>query len=96
MNAQQVITMRRLWAANLTMKAMATEMHVKLRRVQRYIELNHHLFPARKGTKPRTAYVKQAVAEVRVLPSDRMRWITEQGASVTLPRVSFISCPRSA
>lgn len=97
MNAEQLRTASRLWKEGESGRIIAKTVGVKVNRLFDVAARYRHLFPKRlRAVEARTHFIAPVISEESELPHDRMRWVTESGATVTLPRISFIKCPRSA
>ena len=89
-----------LWARGSSIQHIAEQLGVTYYRVSREAQLDPNLFPSRGSTSNKFGYKvgeieADAIRWARSIPANCMRWTTESGAVVTLPRISLISCPRS-
>jgi GcrA cell cycle regulator len=95
LTADQMLTAHKMWLGGHPVKDIAEALGIKDRRVFDLAAKRRDLFPHRAGG-PR--YSRRFIVEA--MPADAradcMRWVTEQGATVTLPKISFIQCPRAA
>jgi hypothetical protein len=93
----QIYTASKLWRQGLLISDLAAQIRVTEYAFKACMAKNRDMFPRRHHQKGRI-YILGADDEapkIRREHKDRMRWTTESGAIVTLPRISLISCPRS-
>lgn len=98
MNAQQLRTASMMWRAGDRGNVIAKAVGVKVSRLFEVASRYRHMFPKRlRAVGERAHFIAPPSLDgiANAIPADRMRWITEDGASVTLPRVSGIECPRT-
>lgn len=96
MNAEKLRTASKLWRQGVPGREIAKTIGVKCRMLYDTAARYRSMFPKRHhAVEPRFSAPpiedEQKLSEVR---EGCMHWITETGASVTLPRISFIECPR--
>lgn len=95
MTEDQIIEASRLWKAGYLVDDIARQFLVEPQRIYRLAHTDRDLFPYRSRERIPKRWRWPSMTSLDPVPSDRMRWTTESGAIVTLPRISLISCPRS-
>src|SRR5690606_17714494 len=90
-----------MWKSGALAREVAAHLGVKIEALGMMCTRNRGLFPhrakhraGRKGNRVRTPQPTAEIAAPAENVTGRMQWITEDGVSVTLPRISLIECPR--
>lgn len=93
MNAEQRRLASKMWKDGELVTVIAKEFGVKVNRIYQIADRHRYQFPHRQfTTRRREKDIPPPPAPVT--KTDRMQWLTEDGAFVTLPKISFIECPR--
>lgn len=99
MRSDQLFEASRMWRSGKNGRTIAKTIGVKVSYLFETASKYRRLFP-RRVSRPDERLPSTHRLETEVdtaadeLPDDQMRWITEGGAYVTLPRISGIECPR--
>lgn len=106
MTEEQINIAASQWADGVQMIEIGNYLGLSRWQTLRLMEIYRHMFPKRairtgkygpKRDRNRDRRrTLDSVPKPKHLGPGQMAWITVSGAAVTLPRVSFISCPRSA
>lgn len=90
------LAMAKLWAKGKTAREIADANGTKLERIYQIIERNREMFPRRRMNKNPTKIIAATQTLVgkplapRPIPANCMKFVTQAGYEVTLPRVSIL------
>ena len=97
MRQEQLRAASRMWKSGESGKVIAKTVGIKVNHLFDLASRYRHMFPKRNrtvGERPLLVMPPELDKAADELPAGRMRWVTEEGAFVTLPKISFIQCPR--
>lgn len=88
----------KLWAEGISVHFMAQSLGVSKDAVIGLCYRRRDLFPARRAVEPvkKNSPTPEPIVVERILPPDRVKRVTISGASVTMPRITFIDGPAAA
>lgn len=99
MTDEQMSIASRMWMDGHLAKKIAKVIGVTDKHLYDVASRRRNLFPHRQravGDGRRFIVAAMPANIDRPVQENCMRWVTEQGATVTLPKISFIECPRAA